>query len=194
MGGASARDCRVLASSKKWRREQRRYLEILREIRSHLSRNGMCGVVRLLRRTTPEYLERNAIQKTRDDAEAIAKSAAKLSKLLERATLAPEMRLRLEPEKDALLSGLRAVQEICEQADQNQPRDQVLTWSASIAFTLLFRFSDQTPTSGSAQSPYRVVASLLYEVLTGEHGHDLRRACGEHLKQMRRAVSTNHSQ
>jgi hypothetical protein len=171
---------------RKWRKEQRRYREILREIRSHLTRNGMCGVVRLLRRTTPEYLERSAIQKTRDDADAIAKSAAKLCEQLERATLAPEMQLRLEPEKDALLRGLRAVQEICEQADQNQPRtDQVLTWSARIAFTLLFRFSDKMPTSGSAQSPYRVVASLLYEVLTGEHGHDLRRACDEHLKEMR---------
>jgi hypothetical protein len=179
----------------KWRKEQRRYREILREIRSHLTRNGMCAIVRLLRRTTPEFLERNAIQKVRDDADSISKLATKLSELLERSTLAPEMRLRLEPEKDALLRGLRAVREICEQADQNQPRtDQVLAWCARIAFTLLFRFSDQTPTSGSVQSPYRVVASLLYEVLTGEHGHDLRRACDEHLKGMRQAVSTNHSQ
>jgi hypothetical protein len=188
VGGASARDRPVTASRKKWRKEQRRYREILREIRSHLTRNGMCGVVHLLRRTTPEYLERSAIQKTREDADAIAKSVAKLSELLERATLAPEMQLRLEPEKDALLRGLRAVQEICEQADQNQPpTDQVLTWCARIAFTLLFRFSDKMPTSGSAQSPYRVVASLLYEVLTGEHGHDLNRACDKHLREMRLA-------
>jgi hypothetical protein len=191
MGDASARDGRTPVkptNRKKWRKEQRRYQEILREIRSHLTRNGMYGVVRVLRRTSPEYLERCAIQKTREDADAIAKSVAKLSELLERATLAPEMQLRLEPEKDALLRGLRAVQEICEQADQNQPgADQVLIWCASIAFTLLFRFSDKMPTSGSAQSPYRVVASLLYEVLTGEHGHDLRRACDKHLKAMRSA-------
>jgi hypothetical protein len=182
----SARKGIAAPSRKKWRKEQRRYREILREIRSHLTRNGLCGVVRLLRRTTPEFLERNAIQKVRDDADAIAKLATKLSELLERATLAPEMQLRLAPEKDALLRGLRAVQGICEQADQNQPRtDQVLIWCAKIAFTLLFRFSDKMPTSGSAQSPYRVVASLLYEVLTGEHGCDLRRACDEHLKVMR---------
>jgi hypothetical protein len=186
VGGACARDRPVTLKRTKWRKEQRRYRDILREIRSHLNRNGMCGVVRPLRRATPEFFERRAIQKTSDDALAIAKSAEKLSALLERATLSPEMQLRLEPEKGALLRGLRAVQEICEMADQNQPStDPILLWCASVAFTLLFQFSDKMPTSGSALSPYRVVVSLLYEVLTGKPNHDLRRACGEYLKATR---------
>jgi hypothetical protein len=189
VGGASAGDRRVTLSSSRLRRKQVRYREILREIRSHLTRNGMYTVVRTLRRAAPGYLERDAIRKTREDARAIAKSAGKLAALLDRATLSPEMQLRLEPEKERLFEGLHRLQNLCVLADQNQPDgDLLLEWCARIAFTLLFRFSDKTPTSGSAQSPYRVVASLLYEVVTDQQGHDLKRACDKHLKRMRVAA------
>lgn len=186
MGGASARDSQVTPGKRQWGRAQRRYHEILREIRSHLSRNGMCGVVRLLRRAAPEYLEREAIEKTRDDAREIEKLATKLSELLARTTLAPELRIRLGPNRHRLLADLEEIRRICGEAEKNQPgTDQLLLWCARIAYTLVYRFSEKMPTSGSPRSPYRVTASLLYEALTGEPGHDLRRACDAYLKATR---------
>jgi hypothetical protein len=176
----------MTAHRRKWRKEQRRYLDILREIRTHLTRNGMCSIVRALRRATPEYLERGAIDKTRDEAREIAGLAKKMGALLTRSTIAPELRLRMQLEMESLLASLEAVRHQCLEAEKNQPgSDQILLWCARIAFTLVFRFSDKMPTSGSARSPYRVVASLLYEVTTGEQGHDLKRACDAHLKAMR---------
>lgn len=87
---------------------------------------------------------------------------------------------------ERLLGSLEAVENICEQADMNQPRDdQVKIWCAKIGFTLMVRFSDGIPTSGSASSPYRIVTGLLYEVLTGEGGRDLKRACDDELRLMR---------
>jgi hypothetical protein len=169
----------------KWSKEQARYREILREIRSYLSRNGMCAVIRTLRLAAPEYLAREAIRKTRDDARAIAESVEHLRELISQKTLAPELRLRLAPEIGHLSDTLQAVKEICQQAE-NQPRDdQIKMWCAKIAFSLMIRFSDKPPTSSSPRSPYRLIASLLYEVLSSESGHDLRRACGDELDRMR---------
>lgn len=187
MGGASARDRSMTARRRKWRKEQHRYLEILREIRSHLAGgDGMCSIIRALRLATPEYLERAAIDKTRDEAREIAGLAERMGALLTRSTIAPELRLRMQPEMESLLASLEAVRHQCLEAEKNQPSsDQVLLWCASTAFSLVFRFSDKMPTSGSARSPYRVVASLLYEVVAGKQGHDLRRACDAHLKAMR---------
>jgi hypothetical protein len=169
----------------RWGKAQRRYREILREIRSHLSRNGMCGHVRALRLATPEYFKRTAIDKTKDDAREINSLAEKLKIAVSRKTLSPEMRLRLEHQMDGLLATLDAIQSECRNAESNQSgKDDVLLWCARTAFSLLVS-SDRRPTSGSVQSPYRVIASLLYEIVTGERGHDLRRACDAHLKTMR---------
>lgn len=169
-----------------WSRQQLRYREILREIRSHLCGVGKYGIIRILRRTSPEFFEREAIRKTREDACAIAAASQKLAELVEQATLAAEMRLRLEPEKERLLSALQAVRGICEDAKENQPSDdQVRRWCAKVAFTLMVRFSDKPPTSGSANSPYRVITGLLYEIVTGEAGRDFKRACDDELKDMR---------
>ncbi len=198
MGGAPARD-RAVRPNRKWRKHQRRYREILQEIRQELigadwlklttDRRRFVkahGIVRTLRKATPEFLDREAIRKTRDDARAIAKAASLLEEQIEYARLSPEMVLRLEPERQRLMDCLRAVKHICEDAERNQARDdQIKSWCAKIAFTLLIRFSSEIPTSGSPDSTYRIVTSLLYEVLTGEAGRDLKRACDDHLKIMR---------
>jgi hypothetical protein len=174
---------------RRWSKPQARYREILREIRSHLDRSGMCGVIRTLRRATPEYLARNAIRKTVDDARTIVKVVTQLNGLINQATLAPELRLRLGPERERLSCVLEAIKRICEQAEENRPADdQVRIWCAKIAHTLMVSFSDENPSSGSARSPYRVIAGLLYEVITGERGRDLKRACDEELKAMRDAL------
>ncbi|MGJ5120954.1 hypothetical protein [Bradyrhizobium oligotrophicum] len=170
---------------RRWSKKQRRYREILIEIRSHLNRAGAYRVIRLLRRTAPEFFTRDAIVKTRDDARLIKKAAVRLTDLAAQATLSPELRLRLAPEEERLRTVIRAVCKICDEADRDQRDDQVKIWCAEIAFTLLVRFSDKPPTSGSARSPFRVIASLLYEIVTGEAGHDLRRACADELDKMR---------
>jgi hypothetical protein len=85
-----------------------------------------------------------------------------------------------------LLSALADVREACETGAANQPaEDQVKIWCARIAHTLMFRLSAEKPTSGSPRSTYRLLASLLYEVLTGEAERDLKRACDDHLRLIR---------
>jgi hypothetical protein len=183
----------------KWQRSQRRYRKILVEIREllhvHDDRRFLtaCGIIRALRRATPEHFEREAIRKTREDAQAIIREIGRIDGLLRSATLAPELRLRLSLDAavaDApvarLLSALNEVRELCQAGDDNQPStDQVRTWCARIAYTLMHRYSDERPTSGSPRSTYRVIASLLYEILTGERERDLKRACDDHLRGIR---------
>ncbi|SRR5258706_1007986 len=158
-------------------------------LRLHLSRNGMCGVIRILRRAAPDYLTRVAIRKTRYDSRAIAKSVVQLEEQVKQSTLSPELVFRLGPERERLLDALRAVKRVCEEAEQNKPPDdQVRTWCAKIAHTLIVRFSEDRPSSGSALSHHRIVAGLLYEILTGESGRDLKRACDEELRKIRQAL------
>ncbi|WP_334406618.1 hypothetical protein [Bradyrhizobium sp. AZCC 2289] len=156
-----------------------------------------CGIIRALRRAGPEYFDREAIRKTRDDARTIIDLIDRLDETLRSEALAPEIRLRLALEKapdantakapaDRLLIALSDVRELCRAGEENQPSaDQVRIWCARIAYSLLDRFSEETPASGSPRSPYRVLAALLYEVLTGDADHDLKRACDEHLRGMR---------
>jgi hypothetical protein len=161
----------------------------------------MCGIIRTLRQAAPDYLDREAIRTTRADARTIVQSIADLEDHFRRATLSPELRIRLglnivhSPDEvdnmpvPRLLVALKAVRDICEAADRGQPSDdQVKIWCAKIAHTLMVRFSKEKPSSGSEQSSYRVIAGLLFEVLTGIRGHDLRRACDDELKAMRLAL------
>jgi hypothetical protein len=186
VGGASARDRPV-----KWRQSQRRYREILIELREVLRlRAGSdqrflqaCGIVRALRQASPDYFDREAIRRTRDDARTIIDLIDRLEQALQPNTLAPEIRLRLALETDVeayaenapagrLLIALSEVRALCRAGDENQPSaDQVRIWCARVAFSLMHRFSEEAPTSGSPRSPYRVIAALLYEVLTGEADH-----------------------
>jgi hypothetical protein len=199
MGGASACDLGV-----RWRPPQRRYREILIEVRRLLDGSDRkllqaFGIIRALRGASPEYFDRQAIRKTREDAREIIGALDHLEDLLRSATLGPELRLRLGldtagmiPEHAAnapawrLMTALNEVRDLCQQGDINQPAaDQVRIWCARIAYSLMDRFSTEEATSGSADSPYRVLASLLYEVLTGEAERDLKRACDQHLREMR---------
>jgi hypothetical protein len=166
----------------------------------------MCGIIRTLRQVAPDYLDRDAIRTTRADARTIVQSIADLERHFQRAVLSPELRIRLgldivhSPDEvdnmpvPRLLVALKAVRDICEAADRGQPGDdQVKIWCARIAHTLMLRFSDEKPSSGSEQSNYRVIAGLLFEVLTGIRGHDLRRACNDHLQAMRLALQPSPS-
>ena len=199
MGGASACDRAV-----NWRPPQRRYRKILIELRELLQLSATdrrfleaCGIIRALRRSSPEYLNREAIRKTRDDARTIIDLIDCLEEKLRSQTLAAEIRLRIGLEMGEgahagntpagrLLIALREVRELCHAAETNQPSaDPVRIWCASIAYSLMHSFSEEAPTSGSLRSPYRLITALLYEVLTGEAGRDLKRACDEYLRGLR---------
>jgi hypothetical protein len=134
MGGAPVGDRRM-----RWQRPQRRYKEILKEVRG-LLRIGdgprflpACGIIRALRLTSPEHFEREAIRKTREDAQAIISATDRIEQLLRSSTLAPELRLRLSldlPAENApghrLLTALSEVRDLCQAGDDNQPSaDQV---------------------------------------------------------------------
>lgn len=191
------------------RKVRRRYKEILHAIFEHLevkdtklgNFHGVCEIIRTLRQDAPNYLDRNSIRKTRDDARTIVQSIGDLESHFRRTTLSPELRIRLglnivhSPDEvgnmpvPRLLVALKAVRDICEAAERGQPSDdQVKIWCARIAHTLMVRFSNEKPSSGSEQSSYRVIAGLLFESLTGIRGHDLRRACNDHLQAMRLAL------
>lgn len=207
MGGAPTRDRSV-----KWRGPQRRYRNILAELRAALNGGDRqlvqlrvggdqkfrqaCAIIRTLRRASPEYFDREAIRKTRDEARDIVRFIDRLDRALRPEALSPELRLRLALEVEArkstnspgqrLLASLSEVRELCQAGDDNQPSaDQVRIWCARIAYSLMHRFSDEPITSGSPDSTYRAIAGLLYEVLTGERDRDLKRACDEHLQGMR---------
>lgn len=196
----------------RWRRPQRRYREILIEVRARLNgddrkRLGLrvdddrkfregCEIIRTLRRASPEHFDREAIRKVRDESRVIVGLIDQLQEALELDSMAPELRLRLGMKVEAgaaanspgrrLLFALNEVRELCQVADKNQPpTDQVRIWCARIAYTLMFRFSKEEITSGSPDSTYRAIAGLLYEVLTGEADRDLKRACDDHLRAMR---------
>jgi hypothetical protein len=205
VGAAPARDRRGLAVPVT-RRVRFRYKEILHEIFEHLevkdtepdNFHGVCEIIRTLRRAAPDYLDRSSIRKTRDDARTILQSIAELKRHVQRSTLSPELKLRLGLDATGssseianmpvprLLETLQIISEICEAADQGQPsEDPVKVWCAKVAHTLMFRFSDERRSSGSPRSSYRIIAGLLYEILTGEAHRDLKRACDNHLRAIR---------
>jgi hypothetical protein len=147
--------------------------------------------------SVPDFFGREAIRKTRDDARAIIKAVNHLTGLMEAKTLAPALRLRLgdhdklrgTPADIAnmpvprLLDALQEVRDVCQAADENQPQaDQVKHWCARIALRLMLRFSEDDPTAGSARSPYCMISSVLYQVVTGKEGLELRRICQDVLK------------
>jgi hypothetical protein len=197
----------------RWRRPQRRYRELLVRLRTllnggdrkllclrigrHRKFRQACGIVRALRQASPDYFDREAIRKTRDDARKIIGLIDRLDEALRSRGLAPELRMRLALEVDSdahaanapagrLLVALGEVRELCQAGDDNQPSaDQVRIWCARVAFTLMHQFSEEKPTSGSPDSTYRAIAGLLYEILTGERDRDLERACEDHLRSLR---------
>jgi hypothetical protein len=64
--------------------------------------------------------------------------------------------------------------------------DQAKRICAELAIILMHDFSTKLPTSGTAKSPYRVIASLIFETVTGQHGADLRRPCETVLRSWRK--------
>lgn len=150
-----------------------------------------------LRQTVPDYFSRDAIRKTRDEARDIDAAIDRVTELLSAKTISPELRLRLgmdtprtgDPAEitnmpvPRLLDALHTVRVRCQAGADNQPNaDQVKLWCVRSALNLVLRFSECRPSAGSAKSSYCVIASVLYESVTGEKELQLRRICQDVLR------------
>ena len=172
--------------------EEKSKAEVMTEIS-----NAVRGEIDRLRQIVPDYFSRDAIKKTRDEARNIAASIDRVAEQLSAKTLSPELRLRLgldipltgDPSEitnmpvPRLLDALRAVCDLCQAAADNQPgADQIKLWCVRVALNLVLRFSKNRPSAGSPLTCYCIIASLLYESVTGEKGLPLRRICQDVLR------------
>jgi hypothetical protein len=153
-----------------------------------------------LRSVSPQFFSRQAVKDTRKDARQITGTTQKLNRLLDQAS--PELRLRLKLEPipgyvPPLTAALDAALDECAAAVASKAshENEVMKWCALEAWRLIVTFSDRRPSSGSATSPLRVIASLVYEAVTGIRDKDLRRTCDvvhqERLHLLRKKKSTN---
>jgi hypothetical protein len=165
-------------------------------VRVEIGESVRAEILRYQTVAVPDFFSRSAIRKTRDDARSAIKSIDHLSKLFSAKTLSPELLIRLGQHSNLkgteadianmpipkLFDALEEVRVICEAAVKNQPQaDQVKLWSARTAIRLLLRFSDTTPSAGSANTAYCRIAGLFYQGVTGETA-TLRRICQEVLR------------
>jgi hypothetical protein len=153
---------------------------------------GVREQIDLLMSVAPSFFARDKIQETRQGAREIAGTIATLLEQIKRAS--PELRARMR--LDGLeavnapmtmawfLERLEVIRAECIAAAEAQPSsDPLLEWCAKSAIALLQRFSARPPTRGrgralpgSTEALY-AIASLLFEAVTGEPNHKLKRAC-----------------
>lgn len=152
------------------------------EVLAHISDAVRSEIVRF-RTLVPDFFDRDAIRKTRDDARDIIKSVDRLKEHLLAKTFSPELRMRLDVRRSRLLDALNEARDICQAADENQPQaDQVKLWCAQIAIRLMLDFSLSRPAAGSGNTEYCRIASLLYESVTGDRDENLRHICQDVLR------------
>jgi hypothetical protein len=142
----------------------------------------------------PNHFSREAIRRTRQGARALRDAIRQLEESLARAPPELRMRLKLEPApgwQHPLLQELHRARNGCESAVDAAPStDKVKEWCARVAFQLILKFSETKPT-GTDESPFRVIAALVYEAITGEPDRDLKRACDNHLREIRNALAAH---
>jgi len=167
----------------RWCRE-----EILADVETQIQR---------LRETVSKFFSRDSIIRTREDAREITKTIAKLQQQLSRAS--PELKMRFSHRQN-LPTELALLSDECKRAVASAltegRKDQVKEWCAQMAHVLTRKYSDKEPTSGSSSAPFRNIAGLLYEavrpVAASTRNHrkvpDLKRACDDVLKAIRKAV------
>jgi hypothetical protein len=156
-----------------------------------------------LRVTTRDFFSRDAVINKRQAARDVILTIDRLKHQLLNAP--PELRLRfktdLPPHFDQhvtqLFAALDHIHCECEKAINSAVkkgasgrRDEVKLWCARTAHLLMHKFSNEKPTSGSANAPYRVIAGLVYRAIVQSEADppDLKRACDTILKSFRRSV------
>ena len=172
-------------------------VETLKPWRAGIARkdikSGISEQVDLLCNVIPEHFSRGAIQKTRDDACAVKTLILNLERKLNLAS--PELKMRLKIDSSPgwsppLLVQLKTARDACEQAIAPRRKNEIKEWSVRTAYRIIRKYSENEPT-GTDQGPFRVIAGLVYEIVTGtreKNGKDLKRACDSHLKAIRKAL------
>jgi hypothetical protein len=159
---------------KPWRRPWREE-EILRAVSAHVAS---------LRKDVSEYDGRDAIINTRHAARDVIETIAKLNQQISRTPLLRRfIALRSD---DPLFGRLKFVNDLCEGLSAESRGDKVKAECAETALRLVQVCSAERPTSGSSDSRFRIIAGLLYKIVgprTKNAIPDLRRACGEVLRQ-----------
>src|SRR5262249_13241968 len=127
-------------------------------------RAGVQKEIELLRDALPDFATRDAVVATRQSARRIAAAIDRVKAEIKRTS--PEMRLRLKLDVPNRLAALDEMKAECDAAVRSAVtegrKNQVKEWCARRACGLIIRFSKQKPTSGSPESPFRLIASLLY--------------------------------
>jgi len=126
---------------------------------------------------------------TKDHAKALLDAVVRLEKQIERAAEeSPEMRIRT---RGVDFGWLR---EECEDAIKaaHSKRDRIKEQCAKSALHLNLKFCDEQPTSGSRESRFRKLTTLVYQAVTGGIDCDLERACENALRPYREIISTEY--
>ena len=138
-------------------------------------------------RVAADFFSRDAKLKTRSDAVDILKTIGKLREQFRK--VSPELKERLYlSHRPKLFHELAMIEQECKRAieagkDEKGRKDEFKEWCARIAHSLIVRYSEKKPTSGSAQAPFRAIAGLLYScVYPDRETVDLKRPCDKVLK------------
>ncbi len=126
---------------------------------------------------------------TRDHAKALLNTVIRLEKQIKRAAeQSPEMRIRT---RGVDFGWLR---EECEDAikARSSKRDRIKERCARSALHLNLKFCEERPTSGSRESRFRKLTTLVYQAVTGEIDCDLECACENALRPYRALISTEY--
>jgi hypothetical protein len=136
--------------------------------------------INLLKKTAPDFFARQAVTQTRDNARNVFATVTRLEE-----KISAELRLRLA-------GSFADIKRECKAAISGSLTrgrgDQVKEWCALSAWRWIVKFSQARPTSGSINSPYREIASLVYEAVTGNQDKDFERTCEAVLKRRRHLV------
>jgi hypothetical protein len=118
--------------------------------------------------SSTQYFSREAVRANRDGARQIISTIGTLKNQIRSAPRELHMRMRFIDDAiyfawlNQLSTSLKPA------ADNRDISDKVKGHCAQIAFSLMIWCRPILPTNSSAQSPFREIASLLYEMLVGE--------------------------
>jgi hypothetical protein len=138
-------------------------------------------------RVADDFYSRAAKLKTREDAGDIITIIGRLRRQFR--TVSPELNLRLYlSHRPKLFHELAMIEQECKRAieagkNEKGRKDEVKQWCARTAHSLIVRYSEKEPTSGSPKAPFRAIAGLLYGcVHPDRETADLKRPCDNVLK------------
>jgi hypothetical protein len=168
-------------------------IKFLKDWKKLLSREGQTSIANRARKIA------NLIAELEQEIEHLPTPLAEylFTPLPARYTVIPvdEIRAAVTTDRAVLLQRLQQLRMDCERQEpplhsSGPEPDREKVYCATLARNLMMKFSTR-PITGSAESPYRQIASLLFEALSGNGEVDLKRACDRvlHDVKARRSVT-----